>query len=128
MKINDLTDEVCRAFKEKAGELAKEELDLARFICNKLGIRLNLSEDREIVRKLEDAGIIKEGRFQAEKVLLKEGDQRNPRALGESERPDVIQTESRKQAHRCYGVRAEGRHKKSRIKQGTTSGSKAADS
>ena len=90
MKINDLTDKVCRAFEEKAGELAKEELDLARFICSKLGIRLNLSEAREIVQKLEDAGIIKDGRLQADKVLLKEGDARNPRALGESERPEIF--------------------------------------
>ena len=90
MKINDLTDKVCRAFEEKAGELAAEELDLARFICSKLGIRLNLSEAREIVRKLEDAGIIKDGRLQAEKILLKEGDTRNPRTLKESERPEVF--------------------------------------
>jgi len=90
MKINDLTDKVCRAFEEKADQLAAEELDLARFICSKLGIRLNLSEAREIVRKLEDAGIIKDGRLQADKVLLKEGDQRNPRALKENERPEIF--------------------------------------
>lgn len=90
MKINDLTDKVCRAFEEKARELVAEEADLARFICSKLGIRLNLGEAREIVRKLEEAGIIKEGRLQAEKVLLNEGDARNPRVLRESERPEVF--------------------------------------
>ena len=90
MKINDLTDKVCRAFEEKARELVAEESDLARFICSKLGIRLNLGEAREIVRKLEEAGIIKEGRLQVEKVLLNEGDARNPRALRESERPEVF--------------------------------------
>ena len=46
---------------------------MARFICSKLGIRLNLSEAREIVQKLEETGIIKEGRLQAEKILLREG-------------------------------------------------------
>jgi uncharacterized membrane protein YheB (UPF0754 family) len=90
MKINDLTDKVCRAFEEKADELVTEETDLARFICSKLGIRLNLSETREIVRKLEEAGIIKEGHLQAKQVLLKEGDARNPRLLKDSERSEVF--------------------------------------
>jgi hypothetical protein len=90
MKISDLTDKVCMAFQEKAIELAAEETDLARFICSKLGIRLNLSEAREIVRKLEEAGIINDGKLQAEKVLLREGDTRNPRTLKESERPEVF--------------------------------------
>jgi hypothetical protein len=90
MQISDLTDKVCSAFHEKASELAVEELELSRFICSKLGIRLNLSEAREIVKKLEDAGIIKDGRLQAEKVLLSGGDTRNPRALKESERPEIF--------------------------------------
>ena len=42
------------------------------------------------VQKLEETGIIKEGRLQAEKILLREGDTRNPRALKESERPGVF--------------------------------------